>query len=136
MSPNTKTFITWQELYGRRPTFGEVKEDLSRLDRLQTALLLSQISIHLALDRFHNDSSETVKLQGFLALNLLSPDLRGDIEKRYALERMDARACLHSWQVLTLLKWALVECAACRWHRSGQGSGSEAQPRTLPREDK
>jgi hypothetical protein len=48
--------------YRRHPTFGQVKEDLSRLDRLQTALLLSQISIHLALDRFHNDSSETVKL--------------------------------------------------------------------------
>lgn len=89
MSPKSTTFITWQELYGRRPSAEMVKDDLRRLDRLQTALLLSQISIHIALDRFHTKASETIKLQRFLALNLFCPQLRSDIENRKEFKPMD-----------------------------------------------
>jgi len=112
MSPTKRTFPTWEELYGRRPKFDEIKEVLSQLNRLQTVLLLSQVSIHLALDRFHNDSKHSANLQGFLISNLIPDDLLDRLKKRYPLERLEVRTCFHRWQVLTLLKWALVECPA------------------------
>ena len=104
------TFPTWFELYGQRPSHNDVQEILHGLDRLQTALLLSQLSIHLALDRFHDESKESQDLQGFLVSNFIDDDLLGRLKTRYGRERLDDRQCFHRWQVLTLLKWAIVEC--------------------------
>jgi hypothetical protein len=110
MPPKRATFPTWQELYGKRPSFEDIRQILQSLNRLKTTLLLSQISIHLSLDRFHDESKESQYLQGFLISNLISDDLLGRLKDRYGRERTDVRRCFHPWQVLTLLKWAIMEC--------------------------
>lgn len=110
MPTSIVTFPTWQELYGRRPEVDEVNRILHGMDRLQTALLLSQISIHLALDRFQNETKQAQQLQGFLVSNLIPDDLFLKLKGRYAHERLDLRRCFHPWQVLTLLKLVITEC--------------------------
>jgi hypothetical protein len=110
MSPVIITFPTWEELYGCRPSLDDVRKILHSLDRLQTALLLSQISIHLALDRFHDESKESRELQGLLVSNFIPDDVFARLKKRYGREQLEVRRCFHPWQVLTLLKWAIVEC--------------------------
>jgi hypothetical protein len=110
MPPNRATFPTWQELYGRRPAIEDVRQILHGLNQLKTVLLLSQISIHLALDRFHNKARQSQDLQAFLVSNFISDELLAKLKERYGPERTDVRRCFHPWQVLTLLKWAIVEC--------------------------
>lgn len=111
MSPIARTYVTWEELYGQSPSEQEIVQGLRALDRLHTVLLLARISIHLALDRFHNDPRDTAALQGFLIRNFVDDGLLQKLKERYGQERLDFRYAFHRQQVLTLAKWAVLEGA-------------------------
>jgi hypothetical protein len=103
MTPKFNTFPTFKEMYGRRAEYSQVRDILIQLDRTQTVLLLSQLSIHLALNRFIDDAAQTADLQAFLISNFISNELLAQLQKSYSHERLEDRQCFHPWQVLTLL---------------------------------
>jgi len=110
MSPAIRRIPTWKELYGHRASLQAVTQLLSGLNLPKTVLLLAEINILLALDRFHNESRESQSLQGFLISNFIDDDLFSKLKERYGTERVDVRRCFHQWQILTLLKWAILHC--------------------------
>ena len=95
-----------------QPSKDDVVHILTGLNRMKAVLLLSEINLLLALDRFRNEFRQTQELQGFLIANFIDEELLSTLKNRYGRERMDVRQCFHRWQILTLLKWAILHCQA------------------------
>ncbi len=104
-------YFGWRDLWGKSPTEEEVVGELRKLDRLHSVLLLSRISIHLFLENFRNKEKEAIALQGFLVANFLDDEVLAKAKERFGRDRLDLRRSFHSQQVLTLLKWAIIQGA-------------------------
>jgi hypothetical protein len=109
---NFAVFITWEELYGEIPTEAEVRTVLQQLNRQSTVLLLARIGIHLFLERIRANNKETAELQSFLIANFWNEDVLAQAKKILGGQRLDFRRGFHLQQVLTLLKWAMVDSQA------------------------
>jgi len=100
------TFPTWKETFGERPSEDEIVTELSKLNRLHTVWLLARLNIHLGIDRFHANSSETIKLQRVLITDYMDDEVLAKLKEKYGRERLDERFAFHSQQVLLVLKMA------------------------------
>jgi hypothetical protein len=101
-------YLTWEDLFGVVPTQAEVLDEIQKMDGLNTALLLSRLSILQFVDRSRNISSETLDLQGCLAVKFLDDELLRGAQAKFGRERMDRWRAFHAQQILTLLKWAVL----------------------------
>jgi hypothetical protein len=104
MSPRIATYPTWKELFGRRPTEGEVLEEIRQFDRLNTLWLLARIDLLLSLERVHSTEAVTIELQTFLVNLFIDDDLFERLKEKFGHERLFKRTPFHSLQVLTLAR--------------------------------
>src|SRR5260370_15603298 len=108
MAKQWAVFLTWKELFDQSPTEEEVSEVLRNFNRESTVVLLSRIGIHLFLDKFRADASETIFLQGFLISNFLDLEFFSRWKERMPTARIDFRRAFHPQQILTALKSAVL----------------------------
>lgn len=102
-------FVTWEELYGKSPTEDEVWSVLRTFNRESTVTLLARIGTHLAIDQFREKTDETIYLQRFLVSNFLDQEVQDRCKEKMPNERIDFRRPFHSQQVLTAIKWAILQ---------------------------
>jgi hypothetical protein len=101
-------YPTWKEIFGTPPAEGEMLKEIRVLDRLHTILLLSQMNLLLALDRFHPGEERTIELQTFLVNLLIDDDLFAHLKDKFGKERLAYLRPFHSLQVLTLIKRVML----------------------------
>ncbi len=107
MAKQWAVFLTWKELFDHSPTEEEVAEVIRKFNRESTVVLLSRMGIHLFLDRFRADASETIFLQGFLISNFLDREVLNRLKERLPTAKIDFRRAFHQQQILTALKLAV-----------------------------
>jgi hypothetical protein len=115
MSPQPQywaVYLTWEELFGNIPTEEEVRQVLLTLNRQSTLVLLARLGIHLFLDQFRRNASETTYLQSFLISNFWDDEVLNRAKEKMGAARIDFRRAFHSQQILTLLKWATLHARA------------------------
>lgn len=108
MDERLAVYLTWQELFQELPQKEEVCRVLRGLNRQSTILLLARIAMHLYLDRLRGNTKETIQLQSFLISNFWNDDVLNRAKEKFGTERLDFRRAFHLQQVLTLLKWAIL----------------------------
>lgn len=104
--------MTWEDLFGILPTKDEVVRQLRTLNRLHTVILLCRINTHLFLDSSRTNPRETVELQRFLGGSFLDEEVVQKANRKFGGDRLDFRRAFHFQQILTTLKWALLEGSA------------------------
>jgi hypothetical protein len=108
MAKQWAVFLTWKELFDQSPTEEEVSEVIHEFNRESTVVLLSRMGIHLFLDRFRANKSETIYLQGFLISNFLDSEVLKRWKERMPTAQIDFRRAFHPQQILTALKLAVL----------------------------
>jgi hypothetical protein len=109
MSPLIVRYPTWQELYGTRPTESDLLTELCGLERFHTMLVLCQMNLLLALDRFHSNDQGTTELQTFLVNLLIDDELFTRLRDTFGHEKLVDLRPFHSLQVLTLMKKVMLD---------------------------
>src|SRR5216683_6260339 len=108
MARQWAVFLTWKELFDQSPTEEEVSEVIRKFNRESTVVLLSRMGIHLFLDKFRADASETIFLQGFLISNFLDREVFNRWKERMPTAKIDFRRAFHPQQILTALKLTVL----------------------------
>jgi hypothetical protein len=109
MSPRIVLYTTWKEMFGESPTRKRVLELIRPLDKLHTSWLLSKLNLLLMLNRFHESPGQTAKVQTWLVNMFVDDELFGHLKEKFGPEKLEDRQPFHSLQILTLLKWVLLE---------------------------
>jgi hypothetical protein len=109
MSPRIVLYTTWKEMFGESPTRERVLELIRPLDKLHTAWLLSKLNLLLMLNRFHESSDQTAKVQTWLVNMFIDDELFEHLKRKFGPEKLEDRQPFHTSQILTLLKWVLLE---------------------------
>ncbi len=104
-------YVTYSELFGRRPSLDEVEEILAPLNLLHTALLLSRMSLHLRLSFQVSGTQEIARVQGFLLHNFTDDETFAHFQQKLAGSRLEDRPAFHPLQLLNVLQIALRVCA-------------------------
>lgn len=104
MALELAVYVTWEELYSKRPTKEEILEELRHLDRLHSVILLSRINAHLFLDGNRRSSEETNALQRFLIGAFFDDNTLSHAKEKLGNAHPDFRRAFHIPQVLALLK--------------------------------
>ncbi|MGA9055920.1 MAG: hypothetical protein WB763_05350 [Terriglobia bacterium] len=104
-------YITYSELFDRRPTWEEIVAKLQNLSPLQTVLMMSRINTHIR-HAFEEPGRKSVGwLQGFLVRNFVDDAALARLRERFPTTRMEDRPLFHPLQVLNVLRIALAVCA-------------------------
>jgi hypothetical protein len=94
-------------MFGERPSYEHLLEEIRQFDKTQTAWFLARLDMLLALGRAH--SEDVIPIQKRMLGLLVDDELLAKMQKTFATERMDERQCFHSLQFLLLLKLVLLE---------------------------
>ncbi len=108
MTKQWAVFLTWKELFDESPGEEEVSSVIRTFNRESSVVLLSRMGIHLFLDQFRSDRSETIFLQGFLISNFLDDEVLNRWKQRMPDSPIDFRRAFHPQQILTTLKLTVI----------------------------
>lgn len=104
-------YITYSELFDRRPSLAEVEEIFAPLNLVHTTVLLSRMSIHLR-HGFQRPSTQGIAwVQRFLFHNFTDLETFNRLQSRFAASRFEDRPIFHPLQLLNALRIALRVCA-------------------------
>lgn len=109
MLQQTAVYLTWEELCDTVPTETEVRDVLRTFNRQSTVVLLARLAIHLFLDQSRRNTSETIYLQIFLISNFMDDRILDRAKQRMPTARVDFRRVFHLQQILTVLKWTILD---------------------------
>jgi hypothetical protein len=101
-------FLTWKDLFDQIPTEDEVLAVIRTFNRQSTIVLLSRIGVHLFVDQFRQNASETISLQGFLISNFLDLDILNRWKNKMPNAHFDFHRAFHPQQILTMIKLAVL----------------------------
>ncbi len=110
-------YLTYSEIFDRPPTFEEVRAILRTLNRLHTVHLLSRINILLRHAHSEPSRENVGWVQKFLAANFLNDLTLDQLNKRFALVRLEDRPVFHHLQILNILRMAFLFCDGDENHR-------------------
>lgn len=101
------TYPTWKEVFGERPSYDQLLNEVRQFDKTHTAWFLSRLNMLLALGRFHSEN--VIPIQRVMLELLTDEEMSERLKKTFGAERLDERQCFHSLQLLLLLKVVLLE---------------------------
>lgn len=104
-------YITYFELFDRRPSLDEVEEIFAPLNMVHTTVLLSRISIHLRHGLQGRSTQGIAWVQRFLFHNFTDVETFNRLQSRFAASRFEDRPVFHPLQLLNALQIALRVCA-------------------------
>ena len=110
-------YITYSELFDRRPSLGEVEEILAPLNLVHTTVLLSRVSAHLRHGLQGRSGKGIAWVQGFLLANFTDVETFGRLQERFAGSRLEDRPAFHPLQLLNALQIAIRVCAGSEHRR-------------------
>jgi hypothetical protein len=113
-------YHTYSELFDRIPNWEEFEDLLRPLDRVNTALLLSRLNVHIRHAFQEPTRANLGWLQGFLVRNFLDDDALGRLKQRFATEKLEDRPLFHPVQLLNVLRTALRVCGDAADRRPDQ----------------
>ena len=97
-------YITYSELFDRRPAWEEVVGILASMDRLNTALLLSRVNTHLR-HAFQEPERKNLRwCQMFLVRNFIDDSTWRRLQERLPLAKPEEWLLFHPLQILNLLR--------------------------------
>lgn len=103
VSPLLVTYPTWKEMFGTRPSYDDLLQEIRQFDKTHTAWFISRLNMLLALGRFH--SQEMTPIQNLMLGLLVDKELLSKLKETFGSERQP----FHSLQFLLLLKLVLIE---------------------------
>src|SRR6266566_4192058 len=89
MSPALITYPTWKEMFGGRPSYDELLNEIRQFDKTHTAWFISRLNMLLALGRFH--SQEIIPIQKLMLGLLIDEELLDKLKKTFGTERIEER---------------------------------------------
>lgn len=118
--PIAKIFITYTELYDRRPSVQELHALLKDLNAFNTVIFLSRMNTMLRHAALSPNKKDSGSFQKWFAMVFFDEETKGRIEKRFGRENTDRRPICHPLQLLNMIKLSLVFCEG----------GADARPDT------
>lgn len=79
VSPLLVTYPTWKEMFGTRPSYDDLLQEIRQFDKTHTAWFISRLNMLLALGRFH--SQEMTPIQNLMLGLLVDKELLSKIER-------------------------------------------------------
>src|SRR5258707_1247349 len=116
--PVAKVYITYSELYDRRPSADELHALLKGLDAFNTVVFLSRMNTMLRHAALSPNKQDSGSFQRWFAMVFFDEETKQRIEKRFGRENADRRPICHPLQLLNMIKLSLVLCEG----------GAEARP--------
>jgi hypothetical protein len=111
MAPYTGgAYITYSEVYDRKPTTPDVIGLLEGLSRLHTFLLMSRVNTGLRHALQSPGREELNWIQGFLVRNFVDNPTFDRLRQRFPNAQMRDRPIFHFLQVLNMLRLAAKHC--------------------------
>jgi hypothetical protein len=108
--PVAKVYITYSELYDRRPTAEEMHALLKGLNAFHTVVFLSRICTMLRHAALSLNKQDAGSFQRWFAMVFFDDETKGRIEKRFGSEQADRRPICHPLQLLNMIKLSSLFC--------------------------
>jgi len=108
--PTPRAFITYRDLYDRRPTAEELHELLRGLNAFNTVLLLTRLNTmfrHASVSLVEQDSAS---LQMFFGQHFLDAETRQRLQQRFGAQNAAHRPLCYPLQLLAMIRLSLVFC--------------------------
>jgi hypothetical protein len=106
--PTAKVYITYSELYDRRPSADELCELLRGLNSFHTVVLLLRVSTMLRHAAISPNKQDGESFQLWFAGAFLDQDTKLRIEGRFGRQNADHRPICHPLQLLNIIKLTLA----------------------------
>ena len=120
-------YISYSEIYDRRPDASEVVGLLHGLNRLHTVLLMSRVNAHLRHAMQSPGRDELNWVQGFLVGNFVDDPTLARLRERFPETVMRDRPLFHPLQVLSMLRLAAANCEGDEQQRPDESAALRFQ---------
>jgi hypothetical protein len=108
--PTAKVYITYSELYDRRPTADEMHALLKGLNAFHTIVFLSRMSTMLRHAALSPNQQDVGSFQRWFAMVFFDEETKVRIEGRFGREQADRRPTCHPLQLLNMIKLSCLYC--------------------------
>jgi hypothetical protein len=108
--PTPRAFITYRDLYDRRPSAEELHELLKGLNAFNTVLLLTRLNTMFRHASVSPEKRDSTSFQMFFGQHFLDTETQQRLQQRFGAQNAVHRPLCYPLQLLALIKLSLVVC--------------------------